>query len=221
MHTDVVVIGAGPGGYAAAFMAADLGLQVTLVDADEALGGVCLNRGCIPSKALLHAAKVIHETHEAAEWGMHFGPLKLDLDALRKKKEDIIGKLGEKKGGDVVLWDSSKRAAKSALGPAGGSRALIDALHHAAHRGRTVGLDAAREQLATSKADQLPAFTAALTALLEVLPVSSRFTNVTDEGGPVADAASDFDVLEQLRRLAYADKVKKPQQLEMYTEGQA
>lgn len=139
----------------------------------------------------------------------------VDLDG------DIIGKLGEKKGSDVVLWDSSKRAAKSALGPAGGNRALIDALHHAAHRGRTVGLDAAREQLATSKADQLPAFTAALTALLEVLPVSSRFTKVTDEVGPVADAASDFDVLEQLRRLAYSDKVKKPQQLEIWTEGQS
>jgi hypothetical protein len=57
--------------------------------------------------------------------------------------------------------------------------------------------------------------------VLEVLPVSSRFTNITDEAGPVADAASDFDVLEQLRRLAYSDKVKKPQQLEMWTEGQA
>jgi hypothetical protein len=139
----------------------------------------------------------------------------VDLDG------DIIGKLGEKKGGDVLLWDSAKRAAKGALGPPDGSRSLIDALHHAAHRGRTVGLDAAREQLSTTRADQLPAFTAALTALLEVLPVSSRFTNVTDEAGPVADAASDFDVLEQLRRLAYSDKVKKPQQLEMWTEGQA
>jgi hypothetical protein len=136
----------------------------------------------------------------------------VDLDG------EIIGKLAEKKGGDVLLWDSGKRAAKGSLGPPDGSRALIDALHHAAHRGRTVGLDAAREQLTTTKADQLPAFTAALTALLEVLPVSSRFTKVTDEAGPVADAASDFDALEQLRRLAYSDRVKEPQQLEMWAE---
>lgn len=138
----------------------------------------------------------------------------VDLD------NEIIGKIAEKKGGDLLLWDSGKRAAKSALGPPDGSRALIDVLHHAAHRGRAVGLDAAREQLATTKADQLPAFTAALTALLEVLPVSSRFTKIADEAGPVAEAATDFDVLEQLRRLAYSDKIKEPQQLEMWKESQ-
>lgn len=138
----------------------------------------------------------------------------VDLD------KDIVGTLGEKKASNLVLWDSAKRAAKSALGPADGSRALIDTLHHAAHRARTVGLDAAREQLSKTKADQLPAFTVSFAAVLEVLPVSSRFTNVVDEAGPVADAASDFDVLEQLRRLAYSDKVKKPQQLDMWTEGQ-
>lgn len=139
----------------------------------------------------------------------------VDLDS------EIIGKLGEKKGSNVLLWDSSKRAARGSLGPADGSRALIDALHHAAHRARTVGLDAARDQLGKTKADQLPAFTAALTALLEVLPVSSRFTKVIEEAGPVADAASDFDVLEQLRRLAYSDRVKEPQQLEIWAEVQA
>jgi putative DNA methylase len=137
----------------------------------------------------------------------------VDLDG------EIIGRLGEKKGGDVLLWDSAKRAAKGALGPADGSRSMLDALHHAAHRGRTVGLDAARDQLGTTRADQHPAFTASLAALLEVLPVSSRYTQIEEETGPVADAASDFDVLEQLRRLAYSDKVREPEQLKLRLEG--
>lgn len=136
----------------------------------------------------------------------------VDLD------REIIGRLAEKKQGDVILWDSTKRAAKGALGPADGSRSMVDALHHAAHRARTTGLDAAREQLATTRADQHPAFTASLTVVLEVLPVSSRFTKIDAESGPVADAASDFDVLEQLRRLAYSEKVQKPEQLKLWDE---
>jgi adenine-specific DNA methylase len=139
----------------------------------------------------------------------------LDLDG------DVIGKLAEKKGGDVLLWDSSKRAAKGALGPPDGSRAIIDALHHAAHRARTTGYDAAHEQLKETKADQHPAFTAALTAVLEVLPVSSTFTKMADEKGPVSEAASDFDALEHLRRLAYKERVPEPEQLKLWTEGQA
>lgn len=133
---------------------------------------------------------------------------------------DVIGKLAEKKASEVVLWDSSKRAAKGALGPSDGSRALIDALHHAAHRARTAGLQAAREQLETTKADQHSAFTATLTAVLEVLPVSSTFTKIADESGPVAEAASDFDALEHLRRLAYSERVREPEQLKLWTEGQ-
>lgn len=92
-HTDLLVIGAGPGGYACAFRAADLGLNVTLVDARDRLGGVCLNEGCIPSKALLHAAEVIRAAAHMADWGISFGAPKIDLDALRAQKDDIVGQL--------------------------------------------------------------------------------------------------------------------------------
>ena len=81
--TQVVVIGAGPGGYAAAFYAADLGMQVTLVDPAVNPGGVCLYRGCIPSKALLHVAEVVNEARHAEAWGVTFGAPKIDLDRLR------------------------------------------------------------------------------------------------------------------------------------------
>ncbi len=91
--TDLVVIGGGPGGYAAAFYAADLGLEVTLIDTEENPGGVCLYRGCIPSKALLHVAKLINEAKEAAEWGVSFGAPKIDIDKLRAFKDDVVGKL--------------------------------------------------------------------------------------------------------------------------------
>lgn len=91
--TQLAVIGAGPGGYAAAFYAADLGMNVALVDADKNPGGVCLYRGCIPSKALLHAAKVMTESHDAAAFGLTFGPPKIDLDKLRAWKNDVVGKL--------------------------------------------------------------------------------------------------------------------------------
>jgi dihydrolipoamide dehydrogenase len=89
----VVVIGSGPGGYAAAFRAADLGLEVVLVERYETLGGVCLNVGCIPSKALLHTARVIAETEEAADFGLKFKRPKIDLDALREWKSGVVGKL--------------------------------------------------------------------------------------------------------------------------------
>lgn len=83
IETEVVVIGSGPGGYTAAFRAADLGKQVTLVEYYETLGGVCLNVGCIPSKALLHAAKILTETHEAADMGISFSAPKVDIKKLR------------------------------------------------------------------------------------------------------------------------------------------
>jgi dihydrolipoamide dehydrogenase len=89
----VVVIGSGPGGYAAAFRAADLGCDVTLVERYDSLGGVCLNVGCIPSKALLHAARVIAETEEAGELGLKFSRPELDLDTMREWKEGVVGKL--------------------------------------------------------------------------------------------------------------------------------
>jgi dihydrolipoamide dehydrogenase len=90
---EVVVIGSGPGGYTAAFRAADLGLKTILVERHERLGGVCLNVGCIPSKALLHAAKVIAEAQEMAEHGIEFGKPRIDVDALRSWKETVVGKL--------------------------------------------------------------------------------------------------------------------------------
>ncbi|MFT5127571.1 MAG: dihydrolipoamide dehydrogenase [Rhodothermales bacterium] len=91
--THVAVIGGGPAGYAAAFKAADLGLQVTLIDQEKNPGGVCLYRGCIPSKALLHVAKLIHETAEASEWGLDFAAPKIDLPKMRDFKNGVIGKL--------------------------------------------------------------------------------------------------------------------------------
>lgn len=90
---DLVVIGAGPGGYAAAFYAADNGLKVALVEKDKALGGVCLNRGCIPSKALLHVARLLDEAEEAAQMGLEFAKPKIHLDKLRGFKNDVILKL--------------------------------------------------------------------------------------------------------------------------------
>ena len=93
MPTHVAVIGAGPGGYAAAFYAADLGMQVTLIDPEKNPGGVCLYRGCIPSKALLHVAKVLDEARHAKEWGIEFGAPKVDLDRLRGFKNKVVDKL--------------------------------------------------------------------------------------------------------------------------------
>ena len=80
----LAVLGAGPGGYAAAFYAADLGMQVALVDVEKNPGGVCLYRGCIPSKALLHVAKVIDEARHASAWGVAFAVPRIDIDKLRE-----------------------------------------------------------------------------------------------------------------------------------------
>ena len=92
-HFDLVVIGAGPGGYTSAFRAADLGLKVLLIERYADLGGVCLNVGCIPSKALLHTAAVIQETRGMSAHGVTFGEPQIDIDKLRGFKEDVIGKL--------------------------------------------------------------------------------------------------------------------------------
>ncbi len=92
-QTDVVVLGAGPGGYTAAFRAADLGKRVIMIERYDALGGVCLNVGCIPSKALLHAADVINEAAEMAELGISFGKPKIDLDKLRAGKDKVVQRL--------------------------------------------------------------------------------------------------------------------------------
>ena len=93
IHAEVVVLGAGPGGYTAAFRAADLGKKVVLIERYPSLGGVCLNVGCIPSKALLHMAKVITEADEAAHAGITFGKPKIEIDKLRAWKDGVLGKL--------------------------------------------------------------------------------------------------------------------------------
>jgi dihydrolipoyl dehydrogenase len=89
-HSKVVVLGGGPGGYAAAFLAADLGLETTIVEADPRLGGTCLLRGCIPSKALLHVAKVMSEAAEMADWGVEYAKPRVSIDKMRARKEKVI-----------------------------------------------------------------------------------------------------------------------------------
>src|SRR5947207_7165626 len=94
-RADLVVVGAGPGGYAAAFYAADRGRKVTLVDLDKRPGGVCLNRGCIPSKAYLHLARLITDARESERLGVSFGPPQLNLEKMRTWKESVLDKLSQ------------------------------------------------------------------------------------------------------------------------------
>ncbi|SPF39401.1 lipoamide dehydrogenase, E3 component is part of three enzyme complexes [Syntrophobacter sp. SbD1] len=94
-ETDVLVIGGGPGGYAAAFRAADLGMDVTMVEADAGPGGVCLFRGCIPSKTLLYVTELMHDAQRASEMGISFADLKIDLDRLREWKDKVVGRLAK------------------------------------------------------------------------------------------------------------------------------
>ncbi len=129
----------------------------------------------------------------------------------------IVGRLAEKKGSDIRLWDSARRAAKGALGPADGSRAMIDAIHHAANMARARTLAAARETLAAAQADRNPRFFAALEAVLEILPVSRNFTGI-DLDGEMAAAASDFEALYNLSRLAYQDEIDEPRQLDLWRD---
>ena len=120
-HAQLVVLGGGPGGYPAAFEAADHGLQVVMIDQDPQPGGVCLNRGCIPSKALLHVAKLIHEAHESAAWGLTFAPPQIDLDKLRSFKSSVVGKLT---GGVRQLCEARKVTLVQARGEFEGSQRL-------------------------------------------------------------------------------------------------
>jgi dihydrolipoamide dehydrogenase len=131
-HYDVAVIGGGPGGYAAAFQAADLGLRTAVIEQDPQLGGVCLLRGCIPSKALLHAARLITEAEEAQAWGITFDKPKLDLEALRRRMQAIVGKLtkgvqtlaASRKVEVIHARASFKNATTLSLSGAGGQRDL-------------------------------------------------------------------------------------------------
>ena len=132
---------------------------------------------------------------------------------------DIVGRLAGKKGSDIVLWDSAHRAAKGALGPADGSRGMIDAIHHGANLARIRSLAAARESLTGTMVDRDPHFFAALEAVLEVLPVSRAFSGI-DLEGEAAASGDDFEVLYNLSRLAYSDHFDEPEQLRLWRDDE-
>ena len=132
-------------------------------------------------------------------------------------EKDIIGHVAEKKASEIILWDSAKRAAKGALGPADGSRSWLDAVHHAAYAARSRNLQDAREMLTKAQVDTESGFFAALEAVLEVLPVSKAFSGI-DLEGDVAEFGNDFEALENLRKLAFAEDVDEPQQLQLWKE---
>ena len=135
----------------------------------------------------------------------------VDLDT------QVVGVLVEKRGSDLSMLDSARRAAKGALGPPDGSRGMIDALHHAAHFGRTRTLQAACEMLTKTGVDKEHMFFAALEAALEVLPVGKAFSGI-DLEGDLAAAGNDFEALENLRKLAFTGQVDPPKQLELWLE---
>ena len=133
----------------------------------------------------------------------------VDLD------KDIVGSLANKKGSDLSMWDSVQRANKGVLGSADGSSGMIDALHHAAYQGRTKTLESARELLERAGIMDNPNFRSAMQAFLEVLPVGTAFSGV-DLPTDVAGTGHDFEAIEKLRRLAFADQVEEPQQLSLW-----
>ena len=135
----------------------------------------------------------------------------VDLD------REVVRHLAAKVAGKLTLWDSSVRAAKGTLGPADGSRGMIDTIHHAAHLARIRSLGAAQEMLAAVGLDESPRFAAALEAVLEVLPVSASITGFALPMG-LAAAGTDFEVLENLRRLAFSDRVNEPEQLKLWRD---
>jgi putative DNA methylase len=132
----------------------------------------------------------------------------LDLD------KDVVGVLAEKKASDLILWDSSTRATKGKLGSPDGTRSWIDAIHHCAHRARSIDLNAAKQLLDDNGLANSGDFLTALEAVLEVLPLSARYTGF-DPVKAAAPAASDFEALENLRRLALSEQVPAPKQLEL------
>jgi len=132
----------------------------------------------------------------------------LDLD------KDVVGMLAEKKASDLILWDSSTRATKGRLGSPDGTKSWIDAIHHCAHRARSIDLNAAKHLLDDNGLANSPIFLTALEAALEVLPLSARYTGF-DPVKAAQPAASDFEALENLRRLALAEQVPAPKQLEL------
>ena len=135
----------------------------------------------------------------------------VDLDG------DIVGRLAEKKGSDIRLWDSARRAAKGTLGPADGSRGMVDAIHHGANTARLRSLAAARELLERVLVTEDPRFFAALEAVLEVLPVSKTWTGI-DLDGETEAASDDFEALYTLARLAWSERIDEPEQLGLWRE---
>jgi len=132
-------------------------------------------------------------------------------------EKEIIGHVAEKKGSEVVMWDSARRAAKGALGAADGSTSWLDALHHAAYAARSRNLQAADELLEKARVREQSGFYSALEALLEVLPVSTHFSGIELEGD-VREFGSDFEALENLRRLSFSEDVDEPEQLKLWKE---
>lgn len=130
----------------------------------------------------------------------------------------LVGRVCGKKGANLTLWDSEVRAAKAALGPTDGSRAMIDAIHHAARRARTVSMEAAEELLRDAGLHGDPLFLAPFEALLEVLPPSRSFIRIDVALGEAKGAADDFDALEKLRRIAFSDRVDEPEQLKLFRD---
>ena len=129
--------------------------------------------------------------------------------------KQVVNRMAEKNGSNLRLWDSLRRSAKGSIGPVDGSRGMVDAIHHAARLARNKSLAAARDLLAKARVDKEPRFFAALEAVLEVLPISTKHTGVQLEGD-LAASASDFEVLYDLYRLAYTDRFDEPKQLELW-----
>ncbi len=140
IKTQVVVLGAGPAGYSAAFRCADLGLETVIVERYNTLGGVCLNVGCIPSKALLHVAKVIEEAKALAEHGIVFGEPKTDIDKIRTGKKVITqltgGLAGMAKGRKVKVVNGLGKFTGANTGSGRRKRQNRDQLRQRDHRGR-------------------------------------------------------------------------------------
>ncbi len=132
---------------------------------------------------------------------------------------EIVGRLAEKKGSEIVLWDSNVRAAKGSLGPRNGSRGMIDAIHHVANVARLKSLNSAKDLIASEILDQDERFFVTLKAVLEVLPPTKSFTGIElkDE---VAAAGNDFEVLYGLSRLAYSEQIDEPVQLKLWQNDQ-
>ena len=133
-------------------------------------------------------------------------------------ENQIVGRVAEKRGSDLHLWDSARRAASGALGPPDGSRGMVDALHHAANRARQHTLEEAMDLLRAVRLDAEPRFLLALKAALEVLPLSKRFTG-SELAGAAAGFGNDFEALNRLRRFGFRDRAKEPRQLSLWEQS--